>query len=183
MFSSLSFEPAWPIDAWGRLSLVAGLAVRDAVSALYGIVVGLRWPNDLVLDAGKTGGILAEASDGRIVVGCGINLMWSDPMPGAAALVDDEAAAGQPLDLATAWVDRFLARESRPPDDWGIEDYRKACVTIGRRVSYAAGTGTAVSIDDDGALIVETATGRVTVTSGEVRLHVPATLPIDPGGT
>jgi len=183
MFSSLAFEPAWPVDAWGRIPLAAGLAVKEAISASFGIDVGLRWPNDLVLEAGKIGGILAESSEGRVVVGCGINLVWHDPVPAAAALHDDEGSAGQPLALATSWADRFLERMSRSPDDWGIDEYRRACVTVGRPVSYAAGAGTALSISEDGALIVQTPTGRVSVTSGEVRMHDPATLPSDRGGS
>lgn len=183
LFSSFAFKPAWPIDAWGRIPLAAGLAVKDAIAAACGIDVGLRWPNDLVLAAGKVGGILAESSGGTVVVGCGINLVWHEPLQGAVALHLDEASAGRPLDLAAAWVDRFLGRLAGPPDDWGIGEYRDACVTIGRPVAYAAGTGIAVSVSCDGALIVETGTGRVTVTSGEVRLHDPATLPIDRGGS
>ena len=183
LFSSIAFEPAWPVDAWGRIPLVAGLAVKDAIDASSGIEVGLRWPNDVVLEIGKVGGLLAESSDGTVVVGCGINLVWDEPIPGAAGLHHDLAEAGRPRDLAVAWVDRFLDRLTRPPDDWGIDDYRRSCVTIGRRVSYAAGTGTARSVAEDGTLVVETPTGLVNVTSGEVRLHDPATIPFDRGGS
>ena len=182
LFSSFAFRPAWPIEAWGRIPLVAGLAVKDAIAAASGIDLGLRWPNDLVVGMDKIGGILVESNGGVVVVGCGINLVWRNPVHGAAALHHDEVSAGRPLDLAIAWVDRLLDRLAGPPDGWGIDEYRQACVTIGRSVSYAAGTGIAVSVADDGALVVETATGRVTVTSGEVRLHDPATLPIDRGG-
>ena len=183
LFSSIGFAPAWPIGAWGRIPLAAGLAVKEAIDASFGVDVGLRWPNDVVLDTGKIGGILAESSDSRVVVGCGINLVWDKPVSGAAALLHDAAQAGRPLDLATAWVDRFLDRLNRPPDDWGIEEYRLACVTIGQPVSYSAGTGTALSVSDDGALVIETPAGLVTVASGEVRLHDPATLLIDRGGS
>ncbi|MGB9357622.1 MAG: biotin--[acetyl-CoA-carboxylase] ligase [Acidimicrobiia bacterium] len=183
LFSSIAFEPAWPVGAWGRIPLVAGLAVKEAIDASFGIDVGLRWPNDVVLPTGKVGGLLAESSGSTVVVGCGINLVWDAPVPGAAALHHDLAEAGRPLDLAVAWVDRFFDRLTRPPDDWGIDEYRRSCVTIGRSVSYAAGTGRARSISEDGALVIETPTGPVSVTSGEVRLHDPATIPFDRGGS
>lgn len=182
LFSSFAFEPSWPVAEWSRIPLVAGLAVRNAIADVSGIAVGLRWPNDLVVAAGKVGGLLVESCDGRVVVGCGINLLWKEPIPGAAALHADTSAVCPPLELARAWVDRFLERMTGSPGGWGAEEYRRACVTIGRSVSYAAGSGTAVSVSADGGLVVETPTGLVTVTSGEVRLHGPATLLIDPGG-
>lgn len=179
MFSSLACVPAWPIRAWSRLPLVAGLAVREAISVTCEITVGLRWPNDLVVDRGKVGGILVESGDDRVVVGCGINLVWDAPVAGAAALCTDEATAPSPRRLAAAWVDAFLERVECGPDAWGVDEYRRACVTIGAPVEYAAGAGTAVGISPDGALLVETSGGVVEVQSGEVRLHHLATLPMD----
>ena len=132
---------------------------------------------------GKIGGLLAESGDGLVVVGCGINLTWDDPMNGAAALFAPGSDVVPARDLAIAWVDRFLELMARPPDAWGVDEYRRACVTIGRPVSYASGSGTAIGISDDGALLVETADGVVAVNSGEVRLHDPATLPDDRRGT
>ena len=179
----LGFARLWPAPAWSRISLVAGLAVRDAIEERCGITVGLRWPNDLVTEDGKVGGLLVESGNGVVVVGCGINMMWDDPMDGAAALFPPGVNVVPALDLAVAWVDRFLELMARPPNEWGVDEYRRACVTIGHRVSYAAGSGTAVGISDDGALLVETDGGIVVVDSGEVRFHDPATLPQDRRGT
>ncbi len=179
VFSSLVFTPTWPVSAWQRFPLVAGLAVRDAIAAVCGIPVALRWPNDLVVGRGKVGGILVESGDGRVTVGCGINLAWRAPVEGAAALCDDGAVVPSPRRLATTWADGFWERISRDPDAWGIEEYQQACATIGRAVAYASGTGTAIGISPTGALLVRTAAGVVEVHSGEVRLHDVATLPAD----
>jgi BirA family biotin operon repressor/biotin-[acetyl-CoA-carboxylase] ligase len=183
LFSSLAFKPSWPAFAWSRIPLVAGLAVREAIEDRSGIVVGLRWPNDLVQRAGKIGGLLVESGDGTVVVGCGINMLWSNPMTGAAALFPTAQDAVSPRDLATAWAGRFLERMALPLDEWGVDEYRRSCITVGRSVSYPSGSGTATGISDDGALLVETANGTVAVSSGEVRLHHPATLPDDRRGT
>ena len=182
LFSSLGFATAWPAHAWSRISLVAGLAVRDAIEERCGITVGLRWPNDLVTEDGKVGGLLVESGNGVVVVGCGVNMMWDNPMDGAAALFAPRVVVVPARDLAVAWVDRFLELMTRPPNAWGVDEYRRACVTLGHRVSYAAGSGTAVGISGDGALLVETDGGIVVVDSGEVRLHDPATLPQDRRG-
>ncbi len=179
LYSSLAFAPSWPVAAWSRLPLVAGLAVREAIADTCGVDVALRWPNDLVIDRGKVGGVLVESGDGRVVVGCGINLVWDNPVEGAAALFRTGVATPAPRRLATAWVDAFWERIDCGPDAWGIGDYRSACFTIGRPVAYGSGSGTAIDVSPDGALLVETTDGIVEVRSGEVRLHDLATLRTD----
>jgi BirA family biotin operon repressor/biotin-[acetyl-CoA-carboxylase] ligase len=61
------------------MTLVAGLAARDAVAEQTGLATDLRWPNDLLLNGKKLGGILTEmhAEPDRVhflVVGIGINV-------------------------------------------------------------------------------------------------------------
>jgi BirA family biotin operon repressor/biotin-[acetyl-CoA-carboxylase] ligase len=183
LFSSLAFNPSWPTPTWGPIPLVAGLAARDAIEEQCGVTIGLRWPNDLVTEKGKIGGLLVESRSGIVVVGCGINLAWHNPLTGAAALFGRDSDVVSPRDLAVAWVDRFLEVMARSPEAWGVDEYRRACVTVGRRVLYPSGSGTAIGISDGGALLVETEDGMVAVGSGEVRLHDPATLPNDRRGT
>ncbi|MEA2009532.1 MAG: biotin--[acetyl-CoA-carboxylase] ligase [Actinomycetota bacterium] len=180
LFASLAFEPTWPIEMWSLIPLVAGLAVRAAITAATGITVGLRWPNDLVVGDGKIGGLLAESGGGIVTIGCGVNLLWEKPIIGGAALYKSDPGPDMSGKIATTWADRFLDSMALPPGEWGIDEYRDACVTIGRPVSYAAGSGIAVGVSDEGSLLVETPGGVVAVHSGEVRLHDRATLPTDP---
>ena len=180
VFTSLAFEPAWPIEAWSLIPLAAGLAARSAIERLSGINVALRWPNDLMIGEGKIGGLLAESADGVAIVGCGINLLWMDPVAEAGALYETDPDPGIARELAVAWADQLLDHMACGPDGWGIDGYREACVTIGRSVSYPGGSGIAVAVLDDGSLSVETTGGMITVHSGEVRLHGRATLPTDP---
>ncbi len=75
------------------LSFVAALAVRDAAaSALSGAdaTLGLKWPNDVLLEGGKLSGILLEMVRGHIVVGIGVNLARAPQIAGrkTAALCD-----------------------------------------------------------------------------------------------
>ncbi|MEA3510374.1 MAG: biotin--[acetyl-CoA-carboxylase] ligase [Actinomycetota bacterium] len=180
VFASLAFEPVWPIEAWSLIPLAAGLAARSTIGAVAGVTVGLRWPNDLVVDAGKIGGLLAESGDGIVIVGFGLNLLWEDPIQGGAALCETVPAPRTEREIAERWADRLLASMALPSDDWGIDEYRAACVTIGRSVSYASGSGTAVAVSDKGSLMVETTGGIIAVHSGEVRLDGRTTLSTDP---
>ena len=84
------------------LTLAVGVVARRALAAVAGVDVGLKWPNDLVLDARKLGGILleltAEAQGGcYVVAGIGINV--SLPPESLRTLSDWPRGA---IDLATA---------------------------------------------------------------------------------
>src|SRR2546425_1021883 len=68
------------------LSLAAGVAAAEAC----GPVVRLKWPNDLLLEGRKLGGILVEATPEKAVCGFGINLTWA---PEGAAKLNQQAGA------------------------------------------------------------------------------------------
>jgi len=102
----------------GGLSLVAGVAVAQALRACTGADVRIKWPNDLVVGGRKLGGILVEGggehgSPVRAVVGIGINVTM--PLAAAAGIdqpwIDLREAAGEPLDrtrVATAVIDHLV---------------------------------------------------------------------------
>lgn len=163
--ASLAFTPDWPRLTWPRLSLTAGLAARD-VSGF-----DLKWPNDLMVGGRKTGGLLAESGEDLVVVGLGINLWWPDAPSDFGALYGDDPGPETGVELAGRWADALLSRVDRGPDDWGIEEYRVACTTIGRHIRWEpGGEGVAVDVADDGRLVVETSGGRrIELASGEVR--------------
>ncbi len=170
LFTSLAFAPAWAPARYPLIPLVAGLAMRQALDETLGVDVGLRWPNDLMVDKGKVGGVLVESNDERAIVGCGINLFWVDPVDGAAGVATTDPGPGAVSDLAARWAIRFLERMTAAADLWGHHEYEAVCVTVGQRVAYERGSGTAVGIDSDGALLVETGDGVVAVHAGDIRV-------------
>jgi len=60
---------------------------------------------------------------------------------------------------------------------WEPEEYRAASVTLGEHVAYERGSGIAVDIAADGALLIDTGDGLIAVHAGEVRIQDPTTLP------
>src|SRR5436305_1407383 len=62
-FSAL-LRPAVPIQHWGWLPLLTGVALHEAVVETCGVAAGLKWPNDLLAtaDGGKLAGVLAQTS-------------------------------------------------------------------------------------------------------------------------
>ena len=175
LFTSLAFAPAWAPDRYPLIPLVAGLAMRQALDETLGVDADLRWPNDLMVGDGKVGGVLVESTPERVIVGCGINLFWIEPVDGAAAVAITDPGPSVASDLAARWASRFLERMTATADLWGHHEYESACVTVGRPVAYERGSGIAVGIDADGALLVETGEAVIAVHAGDIR--VGTTLP------
>lgn len=166
--------------AWTGVAL--GLAVTRAVGSVAGVHAGLKWPNDVLVDGAKCGGILAEAAGDLVLVGAGLNISLdraelpradATSLRLAGAQVDRNALLAAVLDgfaaLLAAWrsaggdVDRCGLRRA----------YLAACVTIGSAVRVelpggAAVLGTAVDVAADGAIVIESAAGRVRYCAGDV---------------
>jgi BirA family biotin operon repressor/biotin-[acetyl-CoA-carboxylase] ligase len=128
------------------LSLTVGVAAAEAC----GSGVRLKWPNDLLLDGRKIGGVLVEATPIRAVCGIGINLTWAPE--GAAKLNQDR---DQLLERVRVQLDRWTSATA----DEVLARWRELSVTLGRRVrvevSGKAIEGTAEDIGPQGELIVD----------------------------
>ncbi len=173
---SLVLRPDLAPDLGGLLTLLAGVALVRACAEVGAGLVTCRWPNDLLVEGRKAGGILAESRLSRdrfehVVLGVGVNL-WSPPadLPQAGALpADDEA-------LLAGFLRAFVA-SYRPTDEMFpravMAAYRGVCATIGTRVRARTSTGAvvegeAVDVDGTGALVVAAGSGTTTVRFGEV---------------
>lgn len=182
-----------PPRRWSWLPLLTGCAVTDAIATATGLVPKLKWPNDVLLADGKVCGILlqrVDTPDGpAAVIGIGLNVSHTPaelPAPTATSLLAARATmtAVAPPDrheLLCALLDA-LATRYRPwaaahgdPADVRT-DYRARCATLGRRVRVEVEPGrwidgNARDIDDDGRLVLSTASGTVAQSAGDV-LHV-----------
>ena len=164
--ASLAFDPGWEPDRMPIITLVAGLAALDVLPER----VGLKWPNDVVVDEGKVGGILVEAGEGRIVAGLGLNVAWLEPPEGAAALYESDPGPEPGRRLAEHWAEALVARAARGPDAWGRDEYLDRCRTLGRRITWEPdGEGEAVDVDESGRLLVRSGETMVALDSGVVR--------------
>jgi BirA family biotin operon repressor/biotin-[acetyl-CoA-carboxylase] ligase len=174
MFSSYAFDPDWPSADLPLIPLCAAVAVRAAILSETDRRVDLKWPNDLMLGGRKVGGILVEASDGTVVVGCGVNLAWDTPPPYADALlaspIEADAARSLASTIASRWVEGLRAIVAAGADRWPRSDFVEGCVTVGSRVAWDRGEGVATDVAEDGSLIVETGGGTVAILSGDVHL-------------
>lgn len=166
MAASVAFRPTWPTEAWSRFPLVAGLAALDILPQRF----GLKWPNDLMVDGAKAGGILVESDGDAVVVGFGLNIFWREPPPGMTGVHDSDPGEGHGRRVAERWAEALLLRSERDPRSWGNEEYAARCVTVGTRVTWEPdGSGLATGISQDGGLVVEREGKTEVIRSGEVR--------------
>jgi BirA family transcriptional regulator, biotin operon repressor / biotin---[acetyl-CoA-carboxylase] ligase len=164
------------------ITLAAGVGVYDAVVA-YGVRPSLKWPNDVLVHGRKLAGILTEMStyDAKVdfvVLGIGVNLNNAEFPPELDGIatslrlalgdrrIDPEVFLNRLLCSLECWLDRFfcggLPRIAAP--------WTERAFLTGRRVATAMGEGMATGLDDDGALLIQTATGVRRVVSGDVTL-------------
>jgi BirA family biotin operon repressor/biotin-[acetyl-CoA-carboxylase] ligase len=71
---SVLLVPAVEASRLPELSLVAGGAVAQAIAEVTGLEPAIKFPNDILVRSRKVAGILAESSEGRVVLGIGVNV-------------------------------------------------------------------------------------------------------------
>ncbi|MEU0334750.1 biotin--[acetyl-CoA-carboxylase] ligase [Streptomyces sp. NPDC006193] len=180
LFFSVLLKPAEvPVDRWGWLPLLTGVAVATGLSRAAGVDTALKWPNDLLVTVGgeerKAGGILAEraGADG-VVMGVGVNVtLRADELPvpqaGSLALAGAQGTDRDPLLRAVLrsledWYGRWRAAEGDASVSGLQETYTAGCATLGRAVRAElpgdrSVVGEAVALDGDGRLVIATEEG------------------------
>lgn len=71
---SIALRPVVEPARLPTLSLVAGDACAEAIAAVTGLQPTVKFPNDVLIEGRKVAGILAEAREGQVVLGIGINV-------------------------------------------------------------------------------------------------------------
>jgi BirA family biotin operon repressor/biotin-[acetyl-CoA-carboxylase] ligase len=190
LYLSMLWHSASGAASLGGLSLVTGIAILRALRGLGIKDAGLKWPNDILAGDAKLAGVLidvvGEASGPcAVIVGVGVNVCMP---PGDAAAIDQSwtdlhrltgengisrnVLAARILDELIAAIDVFDAAGLQPfLDEWRHND-----VVRGREVDLMLPneniSGTACGIDEGGALLVDTTSGRRRFVSGDVSVRV-----------
>ena len=195
----LCFSVGWRFDRMPQdvasLALAAGVVIRGVLQRTTGVAAQLKWPNDLVFEDKKLGGVLVELKSGshgpcHVVVGIGINVSigkteledvggWSN---GAVDLLT--ATGGNPPSRNTLAAKSIqeLSRLLFGYCDSGFAAYRAEFDAVdylrGRQVSIDAAnppiSGIAAGVDESGALLVDTGTALERVIAGDVSVRMTA---------
>lgn len=196
---SVLLRPGLPLESFGWIPLLAGVAMARAVEQLLGSAsattsakVGLKWPNDVLVDDLKVSGLLAELvaggpeSEAAVVVGAGLNLTIAAgelPTETSTSLSLVGADTDDLFDRALSAYLRELrglyelfVRHGGDAEASGIRSIvRESCATLGRSVRIQLPDGgtmvaQAVDIDEKGQLVVTRAQDGVVqaVAAGDV---------------
>jgi BirA family biotin operon repressor/biotin-[acetyl-CoA-carboxylase] ligase len=167
IYMTLVTRPAVAPALAPRISLMASVAVAEAIESLYGLPARVKWPNDVLISDRKVCGECDVVRYVNVGVGLNANAVVGEIQTGAVSLAE---LLGAPVDrkrLVRAVVEGVLARLSLLGDASTLDEWRRRAVTIGREVSIAGGrepvVGTALDIDSTGALLVRQADGSVTL--------------------
>ena len=148
------------------LPLAAAVAVCDALP----VPTAIKWPNDVWIERRKVAGILVEGrpQEGWAVLGVGVNVSDAPPVEHATSLAREgvDLTVEAVLERLLASVDGWL---TRPLHDV-LAAWRSRDALFGKAVRWQDGSGKGAGIDDRGALLVDTASGRVALDAGEVHL-------------
>ncbi|CAO0836519.1 biotin--[biotin carboxyl-carrier protein] ligase OS=Streptomyces microflavus OX=1919 GN=G3I39_04495 PE=4 SV=1 [Streptomyces microflavus] len=179
LFFSVYLEPGdVPVERWGWVPLLAGVAAATGLAKSAGVDTALKWPNDLLVtvegEERKAGGILGEFAGDGIVVGLGINVsLRADELPAPTA--GSLALAGAVSTDRETLLRAVLRSLEHRYGEWKAADgdasasglqaaYTAGCATLDRtvRAELPGGNslvGQAVAIDGDGRLVLSTEGG------------------------
>jgi BirA family biotin operon repressor/biotin-[acetyl-CoA-carboxylase] ligase len=187
LWLSIIMKPSIPLPYTPQLTLLIAVALCRTIRLHTSIPAGIKWPNDILINDRKLSGILLESSaeDERLRyviagIGIGVNLVKEDYpeeiQPIVTSLLIETGRSWDRTELLCAFLgqleelyDLYLTQGFSP-----IRTLWEAhSVSLGRsvRVTTPNGTleGTALSIDEMGALLVRLPSGEITrVFSGEV---------------
>lgn len=188
---SVRWAFAQPVGGLSGLSLAAGISVVEALERQFSIGAMLKWPNDILLNTGKVGGILVELVGDPlgpcdVVIGLGLNLALP---PGVAAAIDQpvtdiqtECGFTPDRNALAAGVLAALAEDLAGFEQHGFGAFHRRWMTrdalfdcpVSIDLGNIVRTGTARGVDGQGRLLVEHADGQAAWASGEVSVRAGA---------
>jgi BirA family biotin operon repressor/biotin-[acetyl-CoA-carboxylase] ligase len=159
------------------LTLALGLAAQAAINDLAQVSVDLRWPNDLMLNDRKTGGILVQAESGALIAGIGINVnqpSFPEDLAPIATSLRIETGIEHSKEILLNRIVAESLRFAALPNTEVLRRFTQSsswvtgkAVTVDDRIE-----GTTAGLDSNGFLLVRTATGIETILAGGVRARL-----------
>ena len=139
------------------IPLLSGLCFTEVLSKPP---IFLKWPNDLIVNDLKVGGVLVERVGEKICIGIGINYFWKNPtVPNAGALFNEVQEDESIKDHAIKLAEKVY--ESVTKNSFSLERYKAKLQTLGKVVEYPEGRGWAEDINENGSLRIKTTEGEI----------------------
>ena len=188
LYLSVLWRIDLPAEQLMALPALTAVAACRAVERVCNCTVEIKWPNDLVLQGRKVGGILTESvwDGGQCATVAGIGINVSHTAEDFAAELREMAASLQMLlnrevsrgALAAALIEELDLLRAEVTDAWDawLVEYRRRCLTLGKEVRIIRGeerqTAVVLDVDDTFGLVVRRSDGtEETVRAGEVSVR------------
>jgi len=186
IYLSILLKPSLPPEQIAQITLVAGVALVQAINEFSRVRTFLKWPNDILLNGKKVAGILTEhcqdAAHSGVIVGIGINVNHArfpvSLQHIATSMAMENGETFERLPLITFLLNHldqeyrsFLNKGISPTiDQWNLNSDM-----FGKYISLTQGAqtffGTAMKLDKEGQLVILIDNGeKIAFASGEVTL-------------
>lgn len=155
-------------------TLVIGVATMEVLKEEYGCELKIKWPNDLILDEKKVGGILCEKVNNEIIAGIGINTnVKSIELNTATSLFNKTNKVVDNIDLMKKIINKCNALSSYSEEKI-ITIFRNNMAYIGEKcfISSLQCEAKILDITSEGKLAVETDDGIKEIFSGEINVCI-----------
>ncbi len=173
LYLSLFLRPHQPPREFPLFSMATSVALVHAIRSITGLVVSIKWPNDIIWNDKKVAGILIESEchgdqAAPLVIGMGVNVNMDPadfPPEIYATAASLKMALGQPIDrsdLAIAILDAFSDQHlllGEGKKDLLVLAMKRYCQTLGRKIMVQTAQrqfeGWALDIEEDGTLLIK----------------------------
>ncbi len=173
LYFTAVLRPRIPVLWSSRVNFLVALTLAGVLRASYGVDAGLKWPNDILVQGRKLSGLLSEMeSEGDQVrfinVGIGLNVNNRPPAvePPAVSLRELLGRTISRRDILARFIDDLEKAMHSEPWDTVMDRWRAQSVTLNRPVRIVTArddfSGTAVDVDENGALLLKQADGAIT---------------------
>ena len=171
-----------------QLTLLIGMVICNTLKKNYSVEANIKWPNDIILNGKKIGGILLESKIESnkvkfVVLGIGMNVnneIFSDELKQKASSLRLETDRKFDIsELVAIFLDEFQILYNnflQKGFQAFVEEYNALCINVSRQIKFTQNneefTGTCLRVSETGDLVVEQETGEIMyVNSGEVSIR------------
>lgn len=173
LYFTAVLRPHLPVLWSSRVNFLVSLTLAGVLRESYGVDAGLKWPNDILVQGRKLSGLLSEMeSEGDQVrfinVGIGLNVNNRPPVvdPPAVSLRELLGRTVPRRDILARFLDDLEQAMHSEPWDTVLDRWKARSVTLNRPVRIVTARddfiGTAVDVDENGALLLKQADGTMT---------------------
>lgn len=183
LYMSLMLKAKEDVQDIVCMTTAVSVCVTDALKTLCNIDAEIKWVNDIYIGSKKVCGILCEAvTDEKtckikgIIIGIGINISTTD-FP--QELSQTAVSLGQAIDrsrLCAIITDNIIEMYENIGSRDFITKYKERSLVLGKKINYTENgvtkKATAIDIDNNGGLVIETESGIKTLSTGEITVRL-----------